>query len=236
MRIGLFTDSHYSSAPLTCGNRYNNQSLRKISEAMRFFGDEKCDLVIILGDVTDTEPSRDMEEANLRQIAQVLDASGMDIICMMGNHDSFVFTQDDFYSILGQKYRPHSFAEDGVNLLFLDACYFKTSVHYMPGDYDWTDTFYPHVEQLRQELARCRGPVYVFMHQNIDPEIREDHCLNNAMQLREVFEQSGKVKAVYQGHYHWGHRFEHNGIDYVTLKAMCENENAWCIIDTTSDT
>lgn len=232
MKIGLFTDSHYSSAPLTCGNRLNNQSLRKIGEAMSVFADEKCDLVIILGDVTDTEPSRDKEEANLRQIAQVLDASGMDIICMMGNHDAFVFTPEDFYCILGQKYRPRPLARDGVNLLFLDACYFKTGVHYGPGDHDWTDTFYPHTEQLRQELARCEGSVYVFVHQNIDPQVRADHCLHNAAQVREIIEESGKVKAVYQGHYHWGHRLVHNGVEYVTLAAMCENENAWRIVDT----
>ena len=73
LKIGLFSDSHYSSAALTCGCRYNNQSLRKIGEALRFFAEEQCDLVIILGDVTDTEPSRAMEEENLRQIAQVLD-------------------------------------------------------------------------------------------------------------------------------------------------------------------
>lgn len=233
MKIGLFTDSHYSSAELTCGVRRNNQSLRKIKEAMRFFLDEKCDLVIILGDVTDTEPSREMEEANLREIANVLDASGMNIICMMGNHDAFVLTPDDFYGILGEKYRPESISREGVNLLFLDACYFKTGVHYMPGDQDWTDTYYPHVDALRDELARCKGPVYVFMHQNIDPQISEDHCLYNAAQLRDTLEQSGKVKAVYQGHYHWGHHLVHNGIEYVTLAAMCQNENAWRVLDTT---
>ena len=233
MKIGLFSDSHYSSAALTCGCRYNNQSLRKIGEALRFFAEEQCDLVIILGDVTDTEPSRAMEEENLRQIAQVLDQSGLDIICLMGNHDAFVFTPEDFYGIIGEQYRPHSIAREGKNLLFLDACYFKTGVHYMPGDSDWTDTFYPHIDALRCELAACDGAVYVFMHQNIDPQIREDHCLYNAKQLREVLEDSGKVKAVYQGHYHWGHQLNHHGIEYVTLAAMCQNERAWYIMNTT---
>lgn len=235
MKIGLFSDSHFSSAELTCGNRYNNQSLRKIGEAMRAFAAEKCDLVIILGDVTDTEPAREKEEANLRRIAQVLDQSGMEIVCMMGNHDAFVFTPDDFYGILGEKYRPKTISRGGVNLLFLDACYFKSGVHYQPGDTDWTDTFYPHTQQLREALEHCEGDVYVFIHQNVDPQIRADHCLHNAAQLREVFEESGKVKVVYQGHYHWGHQLKHNGIDYITLAAMCENENAWCIVDTTTD-
>jgi manganese-dependent ADP-ribose/CDP-alcohol diphosphatase len=35
---------------------------------------------------------------------------------------------------------------------------------------------------------------------------------------------SGKVKTVFQGHYHPGHENELNGIRYITLPAMCEGE------------
>ena len=57
MKIGLFSDSHYSSAEVTCQRRFNNQSLRKIREAMAAFQD--CDLVISLGDLTDVEHTTD---------------------------------------------------------------------------------------------------------------------------------------------------------------------------------
>ena len=128
MKIGLFTDSHYSSAPLTCGNRFNSQSLRKIQRAMESFAQEQCELVIILGDVTDTESSREQEARNLRQIAQKLDDAGLEVCCLMGNHDAFVFTPDEFYGLLGEKYRPRMIQKEGVNLLFLDACYFHTGI------------------------------------------------------------------------------------------------------------
>ena len=39
---------------------------------------------------------------------------------LMGNHDAFVFTPEEFYGILGEKYRPKDTARGGVNLLFLD--------------------------------------------------------------------------------------------------------------------
>ena len=230
MKIGLFTDSHYSSAPLTCGNRFNNQSLRKIQEAMNVFVQEQCELVVILGDITDTEASRELEVQNLRQIAAVLDTSGLDVVCIMGNHDAFVFTPEEFYGLLGGKYRPRTIQRDGVNLIFLDACYFHTGVHYAPGNSDWTDTFYPHTDALQDILSSLAGEIYVFMHQNIDPEIREDHCLCNAAQIRSILEASGNVKAVYQGHYHWGHENHCNGISYITLPAMCQNEKAYRII------
>lgn len=230
MKIGLFTDSHYSSAPLTCGNRYNNQSLRKIEEAMKAFQQDQCDLVIALGDVTDTEPTRELEMDNVRKIAKVFDESGMEAICVMGNHDAFVFTPDEFYELLGEKYRPRLIQGDGFALVFIDACYFHTGVHYQPGDKDWTDTFYPHTEELARLLAALEGDVYVFMHQNIDPEVRKDHCLSNAAEMRAILEAAGNVKAVYQGHYHWGHETVCNGIAYHTLPAMCEKEGAYQVI------
>ena len=35
MKLGIFTDSHYSSQEVTCGNRYNSRSLEKIRKAMK---------------------------------------------------------------------------------------------------------------------------------------------------------------------------------------------------------
>jgi len=227
MKIGLFSDSHYSSAPVTCQRRFNNQSLRKIKEAMAAF--KECDMVIALGDLTDTEPSREQEEENLRQIAGVLDAAGMESICLMGNHDAYVFTEDEFYDLLGKNRHPRLISRDGVHLVFLDACYFRSGERYSPGHVEWTDTFYPHTRQLKDTLAQLKGNVYVFMHQNIDSEIREDHRLFNAAEVRSVLEESGNVKRVYQGHYHWGHRNTVNGIEYITLPAMCENEHAFWV-------
>ena len=97
MRIGMFSDPHYSSAEVTCGNRYNNQSLRKIKEAMAYFVREKCDMVIMLGDITDTEPTKEMELENLREVSEVLKCTGIRAVCLMGNHDAFVLTKGEFY-------------------------------------------------------------------------------------------------------------------------------------------
>ena len=101
----------------------------------------------------------------------------------------------------------------------------------MPGKSDWTDTFYPDVAGREGLLQGLKGNAYVFMHQNIDPEIREDHRLSNAAEVRAVLEASGKVRKVFQGHCHWGNRSCHQGIEYITLPAMCENENAFWAVE-----
>lgn len=230
MKLGIFTDSHYSSAEVTCGKRYNSKSLDKIKKAYHYFEDEKVDLVVCLGDLTDTEVSHEKEEANLRQIAEVMQNSPLETVCVMGNHDAFTFAPEDFYKILGIA-APKTIEADGKKLIFLDACYFKNGAHYMPGDSDWKDTFYPHLEQLRQELETTGQDIYIFIHQNLDTNIHESHLLYNAEQINEILAGSGKVKAVYQGHYHPGARCVMDNIEYVAFPAMCENEDACFIME-----
>ena len=228
MKIGIFTDSHYSSQKLTCGNRYNSQSLNKIKDAYKFFKQEKCDLVISLGDLIDREISHEKEVENLKEVANVINNSNIRNICLMGNHDAFAFTENEFYEILNDC-KPTDVYEEGKHLLFLDACYFKNGKHYAPGDSDWTDTFLPNIKELEQKLSTCCENVYIFLHQNLDTDIRRDHCVYNAKEINDILKTSQKVKTVFQGHYHRGNKSVHNGITYITFPAMCENEKAYFI-------
>ena len=231
MKIGLFTDSHFSSATVTCGNRYNSRSLKKIEDALKIFSEQKCDLVISLGDLIDKENNREKEIQNLKKVSRVFSGYDLDIRVIMGNHDAFTFSENEFYSILGLQHKPQNIYSDTVNLIFIDACWFKNGVHYNPGDSDWTDTFYPGTQELETILSGIKGDSYIFMHQNIDPGIRIDHRLSNDAEIREILENSHKVKTVFQGHYHPGFVSELNGINYITYPAMCENDNAVFIVD-----
>ncbi len=230
MRIGIFTDPHYSSQEVTCSVRYNRRSLKKIEQALDFFTEQRCDLVLCLGDLIDKEADHQTEIGNLKQIADLIGRYSLPFVCVMGNHDGFSFEVDEFYRILGTE--PPTVISVGNNhLLFLDACHFANGNHYMPGDSDWTDTCYPDTDGLKATLDGIDGNVYVFIHQNIDPDVCEYHRLSNADVVRDILEQSGKVKAVYQGHYHLGNRSSHNGIEYITYPAMCQNDDAVFCID-----
>ena len=55
----------------------------------------------------------------------------------------------------------------------------------------------------------------------------ENHRLGNADHVFSVIRESGRVKAVFQGHFHPGCRSEYDGISYITLPAMCESEGAY---------
>lgn len=231
MKIGIYADAHYSSRTVGCGNRYYSQSLRKLREAYSAFQQEKCDLAVSMGDLIDCDDSHEKEANNLRRIADLIHEFSIPTVCIMGNHDGFAFTQEEYYGILGRKCIPEDITAGNTHLLFLDACYFANGRHYLPGDTDWTDTFYPYTEALKRKLDTLEGDVYLFLHQNLDPTVHESHRLANDREIRRILEESGKVKTVFQGHYHPGNEYERNGIRYVTYPAVCEQEKAYFVVE-----
>lgn len=231
MKLGIFTDSHYSSKEISCKCRYNSRSLDKIRAAYRYFAAEGCQLAVCLGDLIDREAQHSLEVSNLRAVSEVIKDSGIPTLCIMGNHDAFSFYTDEFYSILGETCRPRTVASDGVTLVCIDTCYFSDGSHYRPGDSGWKDTFFPHKEQLRAQLEAAAGEVILLMHQNIDPNVPQSHRLSNEQELRDLLEQSSKVTRVLQGHYHKGQVSRLSGIEYVTYPAMCELENAAFVLN-----
>lgn len=231
MKIGLFSDPHYSSQELTGGNRRNNLSLGKMRDALRYFEAQGCDRVICLGDLTDTEDTKEQEIANMRQIAALFATCPLPITVVMGNHDAYVFTAEEFYDLLGGC-APAPIHGEGAHLLFLDANYTADGARYTPHGFHWYDVGLPDPDALKDELAALDGDVYLFMHQNIDPAIpAADHRLANADTVCALIEGSGKVRAVYQGHYHWGNRSCRNGVEYITLPAMAVYDDTCIIIE-----
>ena len=228
MKLGIFTDSHYSSAALTCGRRYNSRSLDKIRAALAEFARAGCAMAVCLGDLIDREDDHAKEIANLRAVAAVIAASGLRTIVVMGNHDGFCFAKDEFYRILGEDCRPETLVLEGKTLVFADACHYAAGGHYTPeGSHDWTDTFLPESELAALAAAlRDAAAAHVFLHQNVDADIREDHRVGNAEAVRALLD-APNVHGVHQGHYHPG--CEHG--KYRTYPAMCERDDAAFIVE-----
>lgn len=156
----------------------------------------------------------------------MLDTCSIPIAVVMGNHDAFGSSVEEFFSVLGEKYMPTDRVVEGKTLIFIDACYNSDGTHYKRGDHDCTDTNYFKVAQLKSALDKASGEVFIFMHQNLDLGISADHRLRNDQEIREILENSGKVKTVYQGHYHYGNESYHNNIRYKTFYATCEHDDA----------
>ena len=231
MKIGLFADAHYSSQELTCGKRRNNLSLGKLRDAYAFFAEQNCGLCISLGDLIDKNDLHAADVHHLEEVREVIASSGIETVCIMGNHDAFTFEKEEYYRILGGC-QPADRTIDGLRLMFPDTCYFRSGERYTPAGGDWTDCFLPDGSTFLSSLAESETPAVVFLHHNIDPAVPGDHRLFNADALFEGIRGGNKVKVVFQGHYHPGMRSQYGDVRYVTLPAVCENENAYCVFDT----
>ena len=88
-----------------------------------------------------------------------------------------------------------------------------------------------HIVTLQAALAAVEGDAYIFIHQNISPAAEARHRLASAEEIHAILRDSGKVRTVFEGHYHHGAHTVWDGVEYRTLPAMCEGEERFFIFE-----
>lgn len=237
MKLGLYSDPHYSDKFAACNTRRPSMSYGKIKAAMEAFADAGCDLVLCLGDLVDCCDTIEEDRAKIDELRALIDGFGIPFYCLMGNHDYQNFDREEFARHV--PYPPFFLRFGDLTLIFPDANYMDNGtpegIIYRKDAIDWTNAYLPEDQrnQLRQVLAHEETVhVHVFLHQNLDPTVERHHVIRNAGQIREIIRESGKVRGVWQGHFHPGHENTIDGIPYVTLPAMCEGEgNSYRIVE-----
>lgn len=243
LRFGVITDLHYADkAPV--GSRHYQESMPKLKEALGVFQKSRLDFIIELGDLKDmgAKPRREETLAFLDSVERVFQSTGLPAYHVLGNHDMDHITSQDFISHIsnpgaanGRVY--YSFKVKGVKCIVLDANYNADGGHYEKGNYNWQIALIPQpeMEWLQQELADGKGDVIVFVHQLLSQTAHHSVVVKNAAQVRQMLEQSGRVRAVFQGHHHAGHYEETNGIPYITLPGVIEGaypeENSYAVVE-----
>ncbi|PSK84342.1 metallophosphoesterase [Prolixibacter denitrificans] len=234
LRIGILTDIHYANRePNLESNRYYRQSLQKVRECVEVMNREKVDFLIEIGDLKDQGDPPDESEtlSYLAAIESELQDFDGPVFHVLGNHDMDSLSKIQFLDHItnhGQydSLNYYSFSDHGYHFVVLDANYSPDGSDYDRGDFDWTKAFVPHqqLEWLKTDLALTGKPVIVFIHHQLDSaKVPDDrHCPVNAAEVRQILEDSGKVRAVFQGHYHAGSFSQINGIFYYTLKAVVD--------------
>ena len=242
VRIGVVTDSHYAELdPLN--NRFYSESLEKMTECVELMNDMGVDLLIELGDFMNGAPENNIE--HLKAIEAVFSTFDGPRYHVLGNHDMDGLSKAQFQSEIENTEIPqastfYSFDRDGLHIVVLDANYTSDGSHYDTGNFHWTDSNIPaeQLEWLAQDLEDADRPVIVCVHQLLD-EDEGSHYINNAAEVRQILEESGKVLAVFQGHQHQGQYNLVNGIHYVTFRAMVEGSgrksSAYSIVEVDPD-
>jgi DNA repair exonuclease SbcCD nuclease subunit len=223
MKIGLFTDSHYSDKKAS-SERLHSLSYEKIKEAMVYFKEQDADLVICLGDLTDDCIDVCDNPRALKDLSLMINSFGIKFYSLMGNHDCQSFSKEEFIALTDGAYPPFKIETEKSVLIFLDCNYNDNGKKYEVGKVDWTNTYLPNDQlSMLEEAIKTNKDVYIFSHQSIDSEVEENHIVHNADKIREVIKQT-TTKMVIQGHFHPGHDTIIDGVKYHTLKAMCEGK------------
>jgi alkaline phosphatase len=232
LRLGLVADLHYADRE-PAGTRHHRETIPKFREAARCFQQEKVDAVIELGDIIDAADSVDAERGYLKRVVQEFTAVPGKHHYVLGNHCVWSLTKAEFLEVIGHKESYYSFDLGGHHFVVLDACFRKDGEPYGRKNNEWTDANIPaaEVEWLRADLQRTDKKTVVFVHQCLD--VAPPYGIQNATEVRKALEQSGKVLAVFQGHYHKGGYRRIGGIHYCTLAAMIESKetNAYSIME-----
>lgn len=151
---------------------------------------------------------------------------------MPGNHDYIAMTAQNLEE-MGIKVPPYAFSIEGHRFIFLDANYRADGRRFDVAGVEWTDSNLTNEQLffLKATLSEADEPCIICIHENLDPFVESHHIVKNSEKIRQIIRESGKVKLVLQGHYHFGAERTIDGIPYITIPAMCEGkENSYRIL------
>jgi 3',5'-cyclic-AMP phosphodiesterase len=227
LTIGFVTDLHFGPEARFGGK------LRKLThlagDLARSFVREMNervhpDLVVNLGDDIEDE-SREADLARYGECQGILRGVHAPLVNVAGNHDLAYLNRDDlnrFWGRTGPLYYSLDFGD--WHFVVLHTLEKKDVEIRVPVQ---------EMEWLRADLAATRRPTVVLMHHSASDQPLDDSrwwpgrshiaLVKERAELRRVFEESGRVRAVYNGHLHWNHLDVIAGIPYVTLQSLIEN-------------
>lgn len=225
LRVGLVTDLHHADKP-SAGTRHYRETLGKLAEAATQFEKDNVSFVVELGDLIDAADSVETEQRYLRTINREFSAISKDRHYVLGNHCVDTLTKAEFLNGVEQKQSYYSFDRGDFHFVVLDACFRKDGEPYGRKNSKWNDANIPaaEVDWLQADLSATSKKTVVFAHQRLD--VSNDHGVKNCPEVRKLFEESGKVLAVFQGHSHQNDLKDIGGIHYCTLVAMVEGSGA----------
>lgn len=238
LRLGLITDLHYADKP-PAGTRHYRETIGKLQEAGKQFAKDRPDALVELGDFIDAADSVDVEQKYLRRIHKDFVQLPGKKYYVLGNHCVDTLTKAEFLGGVGQDKSYFSFDLSGFHFVILDSCFRSDGVAYQRKNFEWTDANIPakELDWLAADLKATKHPTIVFAHQRLD--VKSNHGVKNAAQVRSVLEKSGRVIAVFQGHSHQNEHREISGIHYCVIAAMVEgtgpDNNGYATLDLFED-
>lgn len=238
MKFAIINDTHVG--PLTSG--YHKGVQRKlVSESERLVKDfvkrmnneEHPEFVIHLGDLIEDVNNKAVDIQSFKKIISLLTPLKMPIKYLIGNHDIRTLTEKDISELLGYNHMYYSFDYGAFHFVALS--FEMTGDHTRVVSDIRAAVYSDQVSWIKNDLSKTNKPTIIFIHYGlIDDDMKgnfwfesESHfaVLRNNEEIRNIFEKSGKVKAVISAHQHWNKMHVKNGIPYFIVTSMVENFN-----------
>jgi len=227
MRFALISDVHFGPAASHQGKlrKLTDQSEGLVQGIVNRWRDElKPDLVVNLGDVLEDE-SKDLDRQRYQHFVDLLRQAGVPVLHVAGNHDTVHLTPAELCEMWGNTTDTcYSRDHHGVHFSILHSIEHRDERIELPE---------AQIRWLEQDLSQTQLPSILLMHHPASEmrlegnrwfEKRPHVCrVAERRALRKVIEQSGKVRAVFNGHVHWNHFDSIAGIPYITLQSLIEN-------------
>jgi predicted phosphodiesterase len=225
LTLGIVTDLHFGPEARHEGK------LRKLTahapELTRAFVREmnevvKPDLVVNLGDDIEDE-SRDKDLERYGECQAILRTCTAPLVNVAGNHDLVNMNRADISAVwerTGPLY--YEFDSGDWHIVVLHTIEAGPLNHVPEAQLEW----------LRADLEATTQPVVVLMHHSASEQDLDDSrwfhgrteyaLVRERAAIRRIFEDSGKVRLVLNGHLHRNHCDVIRGSPYVTVQSLIE--------------
>jgi len=249
--FGVVTDIQYADKE-TRKEKYYRDALQKLEECIQYWNQVQppLEFVVHLGDIIDGNSTSEQTEQDLTKISQPFFKSVPKVHYVLGNH-CLTLPREYVTNQLGIKATYYDFVVqnkwriivlDGTDISLYGSA--KDSTSYIEAQ-NWLDSHpvgeYPYAKDwnsaigdeqrswLKQRLHECKQQnerAIIFCHYPLFAEMGSlEHRLWNGADVVAILEDKvfeGIVCAYFCGHYHPGGYFQHNGIHYMTVKALLE--------------
>lgn len=215
LNLAVITDIHHGpDSPTVAGS----DALTLLEQGLDALAARSPSLLVDLGDrLTDVDPRSDRRR--LEEVAARFRSFPALRQHLRGNHD--LTEREVQEALLGGSLRSRSADVAGWHLVFLDSFDGTIGGRLSRTDLDW----------LEEDLASSSLPTVVFSHQPLDgqplvgnPIFEVDYAAHahpaGHAEARAVMEAAGTVRLAVNGHAHWNHAVEVNGVHYLSVQSL----------------
>lgn len=224
LKVALISDIHFGPDR---GTKKGTSAFRLVTQFKDWLGENRCDLVVDLGDrISDVD--RTTDEEMVRQVGAWFADISIPHYHLAGNHDLEALTLSENEELLNFSLSSTSIDLKGFHLVFWNAgsrLDREKGFLVLENELNW----------LEEDLSRSGLPTVIFTHVPLDngsmtgnfyfEKAFPHHAGYNpadGKRIREVIERSNKVVLCVNGHAHWNAYHCIDGVHYVTIPSLTE--------------